>query len=294
MTSLTDPAANADALAWARHALAEDVGSGDATTLALVPAGARARAVVLTKSHCVVAGSSVARLVWNVTDPSLEVKEGVADGRFVPPGTVLVEIAGEARSILTGERTALNVMQRMSGIATLTKAFVDRVARYGTAILDTRKTTPGLRWLEKYAVRCGGGQNHRMGLYDRVLVKDNHRRFWSGGAGLRLDEAVRVARSRCPGLPVEVEVESEAELRNVLPACPDWVLLDNMEVGAMAVCVGLCRGVCKTEASGGIRLDNVEAVAATGVDAISIGALTHSAPAADLSLELVEDVHSAR
>jgi nicotinate-nucleotide pyrophosphorylase (carboxylating) len=160
-------------------------------------------------------------------------------------------------------------------------------------ILDTRKTTPCLRRLEKYAVLCGGGRNHRMGLYDMVLIKDNHRRFWSGTGALRLDRAVEEARRRCPGVAVEIEVETEDELANALAARPDWVLLDNMPTAVMARCVTMCRGICRTEASGGVTLETVAAIARTGVDAISVGALTHSAPAADLSLEIVDDEASA-
>jgi len=195
-------------------------------------------------------------------------------------------ITGKARAILAGERTALNFMQRLTGIATLTARFVARVKPYGTRILDTRKTTPNWRILEKYAVRCGGGCNHRMGLYDQVLIKDNHRRLWGGRD---LAEAVHMARRRCPGVSVEMEVESEAELERALASRPDWILLDNMTPKRLRRCVRLGRGCCPMEASGGITLGNVRAVAATGVQAISLGCLTHSAPAADLSLEILDD-----
>ena len=195
-------------------------------------------------------------------------------------------IRGSARSILTAERTALNFLQRMSGIATLTSVFVDKARRHGVMILDTRKTTPTLRILEKYAVLCGGGRNHRFGLFDRFLIKDNHRRLWGHGQAARLGDAVHQARKRFPGLPVEVEVESEAELRSALDGKPEWILLDNMAPARLRCCVKICAGRSRLEASGGINLRNISRVAATGVDAVSLGCLTHSAPAADLSLEI--------
>jgi nicotinate-nucleotide pyrophosphorylase (carboxylating) len=180
-------------------------------------------------------------------------------------------------------------MQRMAGIATLTRRFVERAAPHGTVILDTRKTTPTLRVLEKYAVLCGGGENHRMGLYDRIMIKDNHRRLWQEGDAGRLDLAVAAARERFPGLAVEVEVESLAELDSALAGSPEWILLDNMTPALLAACVARCGGRARLEASGGITLANIEAVAASGVDAVSLGCLTHSAPAVDLSLEILAD-----
>lgn len=290
----SDPGTWPDTVAAVRRALEEDVGKGDVTTLALVPATARARAVILSRNRCVVAGTGVAAEVFKQVDPSLSCRPALRDGRVAAPGATILTVTGPARAILTAERTALNFMQRLSGIATLTRRFVDEVAQCGTAILDTRKTTPGLRMLEKYAVLCGGGRNHRMGLHDMVLIKDNHRRFWNRGDGLHLDKAVARARQQCPGVLVEVEVETEEELANVLPSRPDWVLLDNMAPKLMARCVARCRCICRTEASGGVTLRNVAAVARTGVDAVSIGALTHSAPAADLSLELVGDGYPSR
>ncbi len=173
----------------------------------------------------------------------------------------------------------------MCGIATLTSRFVAAVAGYGTLILDTRKTTPGLRPFEKYSVLCGGGHNHRFGLYDRILMKDNHRRLWAGGDPERLDLAVLAARQRFPKLEIEIEVESVAELESALRGAPEWVLLDNMDCATMAECVRLARGISRTEASGGITLERAAEVAATGVDAISLGCLTHSATAIDLALE---------
>lgn len=270
-----------------RRALEEDIGSGDVTTQAVIPAGRQGRAVILARGSCVAAGLPLGEAVFHQVDPALRCRRLVDDGARVEPDTVLLEMEGDVGGILTAERTALNFMQRLTGIATLTRWFVDKAAPYGVKILDTRKTTPTLRRLEKYAVRCGGGTNHRMGLFDMVLIKDNHRRFWQE-AGIRdLRGAVQAARAKFPGVPVEVEVESEEELQDAIRGGPDWIMLDNMEPGRMRRCVELCARRCKLEASGGVTLATVEAIAATGVDAISIGGLTHSAPAADLSLELL-------
>lgn len=270
-----------------RAALREDVGRGDATTRALVPAGARTRAVIVARHACVVSGTAVAREVFRQVDPRIRCVVKRRDGAEAAAGDPLVLLHGPARGILTGERAALNFMQRMTGIATLTREFVRRAAPHGAAILDTRKTTPCLRAIEKYAVRCGGGTNHRFGLYDRVLIKDNHRAFWAGCRRRTLADAVRAARRRYPRLAVEIEVESEAELRDALDARPDWVLLDNMTPARLRRCVKINAGRARLEASGGVILATVARIAATGVDAISVGALTHSAAAADLSLEFL-------
>jgi nicotinate-nucleotide pyrophosphorylase (carboxylating) len=269
-----------------RRALEEDVGAGDVTTLSVVPETSRGRAVILSRGHYVVSGLNVAAAVFGAVDDSLQCRFLSADGDGVKPDQALMTIEGRVRGILTGERTALNFMQRMTGIASRTREFADKVKPYGTRILDTRKTTPTLRILEKYAVTCGGGTNHRMGLYDMVLIKDNHRRLWQAAGISNLQGAVAAARAKFPGIPVEVEVESEAELRDALRATPEWIMLDNMEPARMRECVTICAGRAKLEASGGVALATVEAIAATGVDAISIGGLTHSSPAADLSLEL--------
>lgn len=267
-------------------ALREDIGTGDVTSIALVPADRLARAVILARSACTVAGGVVAAAVCREVDERLRVAAAAPDGARVSAGQTVLTLEGPARAILTAERTALNFMQRLSGIATLTRRFVDRVSAHGTMILDTRKTTPGLRALEKYAVVCGGGVNHRFGLYDRVLIKDNHRNLWAGGGTRSLADAVEESRRRFPALRVEIEVESLEELADALRARPDWVLLDNMAPEMMSEAVRSARGIAKTEASGGITLENVDAVAATGVDAISLGCLTHSAPSVDLSLEM--------
>ncbi|MFA7173314.1 MAG: carboxylating nicotinate-nucleotide diphosphorylase [Kiritimatiellia bacterium] len=273
------------AVAVVEAALCEDIGSGDVTTLALVNPAIIATGEILAREACVVAGGRVACKVLELVDPALTATVLVPDGAKVAAGTTLISIRGKAASILTAERTALNFMQRMCGIATLTRQFVDAVRPFGTLILDTRKTTPNLRAFEKYAVLCGGGANHRFGLYDRVLVKDNHRQLWEQGDPDRLDLAVAAARQAFPGLMVEIEVESLAECRSALRAAPEWIMLDNMSCEMMCECVALCRNVSRTEASGGITIDRAHAVAETGVDAISLGCLTHSARAVDLALD---------
>ena len=258
----------------------------DVTSLTLVDPEAVAVGEIYAKGKgCVVAGATVARAVLKAVDPKISVKILKEDGSSVEPGEPILTFRGKARSILAAERTALNFMQRMCATATLTKAFTDAVKRYGTLILDTRKTTPGLRVFEKYAVTCGGGTNHRMGMYDRVLMKDNHRRLWKGGNPDELDQAVAAARKRFPKLAVEVEVESIRECASALKAKPEWIMLDNMSVSDMKKCVKMCKGISMTEASGGITLERAKEVAATGVTAISLGCLTHSAGSVDLSLE---------
>lgn len=266
-----------------KAALDEDIGRGDATTSALVPAGAMGRAVILARNAYIVCGATVAAATFRMLDPSIRCRILVPDGKPVKRGGVIMRIEGRARAILTVERTALNFLQRMTGIATLTRRFVDKVRGYGVDILDTRKTSPLLRVLEKYAVKCGGGVNHRFGLYDRILMKDNHCRLWGRGS---LDKAVLAARKRYPRLMIEVEVENESGLKSALKAKPDWIMLDNMSPARMKKCVKIAAGRAKVEASGGITFKNVVAAARTGVDAISLGCLTHSAPAADLSLEI--------
>lgn len=270
--------------AFARRALAEDIGAGDLTSEALVKKNRRMRAAIVARRRYVVAGVEMVRLVCRLVDRRIVGRVLVPDGKTVPAGAAIMVLAGPARSILAAERTALNFLQRLSGIASLTARYVAAVRGYRAKILDTRKTTPNMRWLEKYAVRCGGGQNHRLGLYDMVLIKDNHRWLW--GKNQALAQAVRAARRGKKRPPVEVEVESLAQLRDALSAAPDWIMLDNMSPALMRQCVRICAGRCGLEASGGITLANVKTIAATGVDAISIGALTHSAPAADLALEV--------
>ena len=283
------------AKAAVRLALDEDLASVDrvvsapwcdATSLALVDPDAVATGEIYAKgTGCVVAGATVAKAVMKAVDPKVQVKILKPDGASVQPKETILTFRGKARAILAAERTALNFMQRMCATATLTRKFVEATRRYGTLILDTRKTTPGLRVFEKYAVTCGGGTNHRMGMYDRVLMKDNHRRLWKGGDPDELDQAVVAARKAFPKLAVEVEVESLRECASALKAKPEWIMLDNMSVADMRKCVRMCKGLSKTEASGGITLDRAKEVAATGVTAISLGCLTHSAGSVDLSLE---------
>lgn len=265
--------------------LAEDIGSGDVTTLVLVDADAAARARIEARHEIVVAGGRIAAEVFRMADPRLQVDVLIADGDSARAGNAVLRVSGPARAILTAERTALNLLQRLTGIATATECLVRIVADYGTLILDTRKTVPGLRRLDKYAVKCGGGTNHRVGLHDAVLIKDNHVAFWRQTNKGSLADAVRAARQAYPGLKIEIEVDSLAQLAEVLAGRPDWVLLDNMTPALVAEAVAICGGACKTEASGGITKDNVREYARAGVTAISIGALTHSVRAADLALE---------
>jgi nicotinate-nucleotide pyrophosphorylase (carboxylating) len=273
-------------------ALQEDIGAGDVTTNALIPPRLKARAILWTREPCVIAGATVAAAIFRTVNAQLQVSIQTPDGRSAGPGCKVMTIAGPARGILTAERVALNFIQRLSGIATLTSAYVQRIKPFHTRVLDTRKTTPGLRILEKYAVRCGGGTNHRMGLYDMVLMKDNHRFLWKNRGGL--DAAIREARRRHPGIPIEIEVENIPELQQALRGKPDWIMLDNMTPALMRQCVKLTRHECRLEASGGVDLKRVRRIAATGVDAISIGRLTHSAPAIDLSLEIDYKASSIR
>lgn len=262
------------------RALAEDVGSGDVTTNALVPEDASGRARLVQKAPGVIAGLLVAESVFRRVDPSLRWHPHVGEGEWRDGGLV-AEVAGHSRSILTGERVALNFLQRLSGVATLTARYVKAVEGTGARILDTRKTTPGLRALEKQAVLAGGGHNHRAGLYDAILVKENHAAM-AGGVG----EAARRALSAADGLPVEVECATLAELDEALDAGVPRILLDNMSADEMRAAVERTAGRAELEASGGVSLETVAEIARTGVDFISVGALTHSAPALDISLQL--------
>ncbi len=275
-------------------ALDEDLGSVsnvkfarrcDSTSEALVDPKAKAVGEIYSRVPCVVSGATVAAAVLKAVDKSIKVTILKPDGSQVKPNETILQFSGKARSILAAERTALNFMQRMCATATLTRKFVDATKKWGTLILDTRKTTPGLRVFEKYAVTCGGGTNHRMGMYDRVLMKDNHRRLWKGGNPDELDQAVLAARKAFPKLDVEIEVESIRECESALKAKPEWIMLDNMGLADMKKCVKLCKGISMTEASGGITLDRAKEVAATGVTAISLGCLTHSQGSIDLTLE---------
>jgi nicotinate-nucleotide pyrophosphorylase (carboxylating) len=271
------------------RALAEDLGEGDLTTRAVVPEGARARAVVSQKEPGVLAGLGVARAVFERVDPALEVELLAPEGEWREPGPV-AEVTGAAASILAAERVALNFLGRLSGVATLTARYVRAVEGTGARILDTRKTTPGLRELEKEAVRAGGGVNHRGGLYDAILVKENHAAL-AGGVGeatrLALEAAPALARAAGRGsLMVEVECATLGEVEDAVAAGVTRILLDNMSPDDLRRAVGIAGGRAELEASGGVTLDTVRAVAETGVDYISVGAVTHSAPALDVSLLL--------
>ncbi len=265
-----------------RRALEEDIGSGDITTRCTVPPGAVGKGFIFAKEPLVLAGLTVAARIFHAVNSNMEITLLLEDGSRVKSGELLLEVKGDLAAILMAERTALNFLQRLSGIATLTRAFVDQVASTSVRILDTRKTTPGWRLLEKEAVRAGGGYNHRLGLYDGILIKDNH--IVAAGGVRQAVMAVRAADTS--GLQVQVEVETLDQLAEAVSAGSDAVLLDNMDMDTMAEAVQQAGGKILLEASGGITLENVSEVAGTGVDLISVGALTHSARAVDLSLRI--------
>ncbi len=263
-------------------ALAEDVGEGDVTTDAIVPEGLTGTAGVVLREPGVICGLDAALAVVRRLDPEATMDVLEADGaRMVAAPRTVARIHGSMRALLTGERLALNLLQRMSGIATATRAYVDAVDGTAVAVLDTRKTAPGLRAFDRHAVACGGGVNHRFGLHDAVLIKDNHVAV-AGGVG----EAVRAVRAAQPGLPVEVEVDTLAQLDEALAESPETILLDNMPPEILRRAVLATAGRARLEASGGITLDTIRAVAETGVDAVSVGALTHSVRALDVALEV--------
>jgi nicotinate-nucleotide pyrophosphorylase (carboxylating) len=263
-----------------RRALAEDVGDGDVSTAATVPAGVAARGILLAKSACVIAGLDVAFETFRQLDASVRTDARRRDGDRCVPGDVIAAVDGPARTLLVGERTALNFLQRLSGIATLARRFVDASGGRIT-ILDTRKTTPTLRALEKYAVRAGGATSHRAGLHDAFLIKDNHISLAGGVA-----PAVARARAHRPGMSVEVEADTLDQVDEALAAGADIILVDNMGTPAIRDAVVRAAGRAKIEISGGVTLDRIPELAGTGADFISVGALTHSAPAADISFEI--------
>ena len=274
-----------DILAAVQLALAEDVGAGDITSLATVPDSTTAAAVMVSRESLVVAGVPVAEAVFHQVAPALEITCQAADGDRLEAEQPLMRIAGGARAILTAERVALNFLQRLSGVATLTRQYVDAIQGAHATILDTRKTTPGLRRLEKYAVRCGGGQNHRFGLFDMVMIKDNHLAALRDALPNPVAAAVQRAREQYPGVRVEVEADTLEQVDLALDAGADLVLLDNMTMVQLRLAVQKARGRALTEASGGVNLGTVRAIAETGVDFISVGALTHSARAVDIALD---------
>lgn len=273
---MADPMTTAELI---RTALAEDIGSGDVTSRLTIPPRCNTEGVIVARAGGVLAGIDVCRRVFRAVDCRIRFRPTLADGDRFRRGALLARVNGRARSILAAERTALNFLQHMSGVATLTSMFVDAVSGTGTVILDTRKTTPGWRQLEKYAVCCGGGTNHRMGLYDMILVKDNH--VTATGS---ISEAI--ARCRASRLPLEVEVRTLTQVREALASGARHILLDNMSMTQLRRAVILTRGRARLEASGRMSLRRIRAVARTGVNSISVGALTHSAPALDIALDI--------
>jgi nicotinate-nucleotide pyrophosphorylase (carboxylating) len=266
-------------------ALGEDIGAGDATTLAIVPETAMARAVMRAREPLVIAGLAFAGAAFVEHSSSVKIEPAAKDGQRVGAGDILLRVSGPARGILSAERVALNFVQRLSGIATLTAQFVEAVQGTRAQILDTRKTTPGWRRFEKHAVRCGGGKNHRFGLFDRILIKDNHLVALRHETPNAIAAAVTRAREKFPRLKIEVEADSLEQAEQAADAGADFVLLDNMNPIQLRLAVQKVKGRAQTEASGGINLGNVHAIADSGVDFISVGALTHSARAVDIGLD---------
>jgi len=268
-----------------RAALAEDVGSGDATTLATVPENMQARAAMVAREPLVMAGLALAEAAFTAGSPKVAFDRRFAEGAAVATGQTLARVEGSARALLSAERVALNFVQRLSGIATLTAQYVAAIRGTKAQILDTRKTTPGWRRLEKYAVACGGGRNHRFGLFDLVLIKDNHLAALKSETPNAISAAVRRARRCYPQLKVEVEADTLRQVEQAVQAGADIILLDNMTVDQLKAAVRLVSGRAQTEASGGVNLKTVRAIAETGVDFISVGAITHSARSVDIALD---------
>jgi len=283
-----EPLGFEDARRWVNAALAEDVGSGDVTTTAMIPPEAVASARMVARQELVVCGLSLAEAAFRELDPAAFVERAAEDGQRVARGALLLRVRGSARALLTAERVALNFVQRLSGIATLTARYVAAVNGSKAQILDTRKTTPCWRRLEKYAVRCGGGRNHRFGLFDQVLIKDNHLAALRGAAPDPVTAAVERARRLAPGLTIEVEADTLDQAALAAAAGADVILLDNMSPAQLSAAVNLVAGRARTEASGGITLETAPAIAATGVDFLSVGALTHSAASVDIGLDFDE------
>ena len=268
-----------------RAALAEDLGSGDVTTLATVPAGAKSVALMNAREPLMVAGLQFAELAFRELSPKIKIQKLARDGQKVSAGKTLLKISGPARAILSAERVALNFVQRLSGVATATAQFANLVKGTRARILDTRKTTPGWRRFEKFAVKCGGGKNHRIGLFDLVLIKDNHLVALRNERPNAIAAAVARVRKKFPKLKVEVEADTLAQVAQAADAGADIILLDNMTLAILRQTVKIIGGRAKTEASGGVNLKTVRAIAATGVDFISVGAITHSARAVDIGLD---------
>jgi nicotinate-nucleotide pyrophosphorylase (carboxylating) len=269
-------------------ALAEDIGTGDATTLATVPENAVAKAAIKARESLVTAGLAFVEMAFAELSAEIKITKIVTDGQRVLAGQDLLRVEGSARGILSAERVALNFVQRLSGVATLTAQFVAAIEGTNAKILDTRKTTPGWRRFEKYAVTCGGGHNHRIGLHDMVLIKDNHLAALRDEPPNAIVVAVRRARAQFPELKIEVEADTLEQVQQALVAGADFILLDNMTTEQLCEAVKLVQGRAKTEASGGVNLKTVRAIAETGVDFISVGAITHSARAVDIGLDFDE------
>ena len=272
-----------------RNALDEDIGSGDITSKLTIPKNLKVKARIIAKEAGVIAGILVVRNVFKMIDKNIKFKPLVKDGQSVKKNKILARIEGNARKILLGERTALNLLSHLSGIATFTKEFTNRIKPYRVKILDTRKTNPDLRYLEKYAVRCGGGDNHRMGLWDMILIKDNHLSI-NRGKGIK-DIIKNVKKGNSRGLKIEVEVKNLREVKEALSAKPDIIMLDNMSIPTIKRAVKLRNSNpayknIQLEVSGGVNLKNVRQIAATGVDLISVGALTHSTKDIDVSFQI--------
>ena len=280
-----EPLTTAEIRQFVKLALHEDIGSGDVTTLATVPEDVKAKALMRAREELVVAGLELAEAAFRELSPAVEATRETQDGNRMAVGTSLLRIAGPARALLSAERVALNFVQRLSGIATLTAQFVDAIRGTSAEILDTRKTTPGWRRLEKYAVACGGGRNHRMGLYDMVLIKDNHLAALRSEPAGAIAAAIHRSHKAYPNLKVEIEADTLEQVDEALAAGADLILLDNMNPEQLRSAVQKCKGRARTEASGGVNLASVRAIAEAGVDFISVGALTHSARAVDIGLD---------
>lgn len=265
-----------------KSALKEDIGTGDVTSNLIIPVGKKSKAVFKAKENGVIAGLSIAKQVFTILDRKITWKNFVNDGDYVKRGTLIAEVKGNLRTLLTCERTALNILQRMSGIATATKLFVHNTKGTTAKILDTRKTAPGLRMLDKYAVKLGGGTNHRIGLYDMVLIKDNH----IHAAGSITKAVALVKNKQKKKMKIEVETKNLDEVREAINSKVDVIMLDNMSIGEMKEAVKIIRGKIKTEASGNVDLNKVRTIAKTGVDYISVGALTHSVKALDINMKI--------
>ncbi|MDC0325208.1 carboxylating nicotinate-nucleotide diphosphorylase [bacterium] len=268
-----------------QQALVEDVGSGDATTASVIPSESFAVAEMRAREDLTLSGIDFARITFELVDEELEVTVPHSDGQRIETGDCLLRIQGHAAAILTAERTALNFIQRLSGVATFTQKYVDHIAHTNAKVLDTRKTTPGWRHFEKYAVACGGGTNHRLGLFDQIMIKDNHLATLGPDFAQTIPLALKKARAMYPALKIEIEADTLEQASIAMDAGADIILLDNMPPETLAKAVEANNGRCLLEASGGVTLDAIAKIAETGVDFISVGALTHSAPAVDIALD---------